>query len=355
MTEPNAKGPLKIYIYRDRPIAMDNPDGVPTIFIGDLGKIKPNNQPKPGPIGNTQGMIFPETNPSISGTTSAPTPEGPPGEKKGWWKSWGSDVTHGILDVVGLFPVLGEPANLLGAGIYLLEGDKVSAAMDIAAMWPAGGQASTVAKNAMKHGGEVLEQAVKKADDVGETLAKQGDNVAETTGKQADNATDAGKKQNGGKIPQKPHKNCGKFGPLNTLETVAELERDHVPSGAALKKALTRMMEKMPEYAELSPKQRDSILSKLYQEAPAVSIPKDVHAEGDTWRYKNNADQIDRDSKDLKKAVDRDTKTIQKSMDGKDHGCSDAYREAAEKFKNFDYDDLMKKVIDTKFKEYGLR
>ena len=126
------------------------------------GRIKPNDQAKPGPIGNTQGIIVPDTSPNTSSSDSAPTPA-PVGDEEGWWKGWGSAATHGLLDVVGLIPVIGEPANLIGAGIYGLEGDYASAAMDLAAMWPAGGQAATAAKYGKKAGAAVLEQAEKKA------------------------------------------------------------------------------------------------------------------------------------------------------------------------------------------------
>jgi hypothetical protein len=188
-----------------------DPDGVPVIHI-TIGRVKPNNEPKPGPIGNTQGIIVPETSPNTSGSTSAPTPEGPPGEAKGWWKSWGSDVTHGVLDVVGLIPIIGEPANLIGAGIYVAEGRYVEAAMDVAAAVPGFGWGATGAKNATKLGGAVLEQAAKKGDDVAEAIVKHGDDAAGAAGKQADDATAAAKKkEDGGNVKGKPRCRLRKY------------------------------------------------------------------------------------------------------------------------------------------------
>jgi hypothetical protein len=127
----------------------------------ESGHVKPNNRVGPGPIANTIGIIVPKTSPGLSGN-SAPTPTPAPKEE-GWWSRWGSGVTHGVLDVVGLIPVAGEVANLVGAGVYMLEGDKVSAALDLAAMWPAGGQAATAAKYGVKGGEAAAKQLEKKA------------------------------------------------------------------------------------------------------------------------------------------------------------------------------------------------
>jgi uncharacterized Zn-binding protein involved in type VI secretion len=86
-----------------------------------------------------------------------------PVEEKGWWDSWGSDATHGVLDAVGLVPVFGEPANLIGAGIYTIEGKPIEAGLDLAAMIPVGGQAATAAKYGKKTAGVIAEQVEKKA------------------------------------------------------------------------------------------------------------------------------------------------------------------------------------------------
>jgi hypothetical protein len=177
------------------------------------GRIKPNDQAKPGPIGNTQGIIVPDTSPNTSGSSSAPEPS-PTEAEKGWWKRWGSGATHGVLDVIGMIPVIGEPANLIGAGIYALEGDYTSAALDLAAMWPAGGQAATVAKNARNVGGAVLEQAEKRAAReaaeaaerraVREAEERAAREAQEQAQRRADNAAPPKKKDEGGNIKGDP-------------------------------------------------------------------------------------------------------------------------------------------------------
>jgi hypothetical protein len=197
------EGATKLVLDGDKIIGYTDASGVMNICIPDCGRVKPNNQRKPGPIGNTQGIIVPQTSPNPGGN-SAPTPQAPAGkEEKGWWGSWGSAVTHGVLDVVGMIPVVGEPANLIGAGIYALEGDYISAGMDLAAMWPAGGQAATAAKYGRKVGTEVLQQVEKKADDVAEAVVKRSDDAAGAAGKKADDAVPP-KKNDGGNVKGDP-------------------------------------------------------------------------------------------------------------------------------------------------------
>jgi len=165
------------------------------------GQVKPNNQPKPGPLANTQGLIVPETSPNFSGSNnSAPTPVPETPKEEGWWKRWGSDVTHGVLDVVGLVPVLGEVANGTGALIYLAEGDPVSAAFDAAAMWPAGGQAATVGKYGTKAATKLAKEAAEAAE---KKLAKEAAEVAEKkAAKEAEERV--AKKAEGGNVKGDP-------------------------------------------------------------------------------------------------------------------------------------------------------
>jgi hypothetical protein len=202
------EGATRIIVNDGKIIGYHDAAGQMTVCIPDCGQVKPNNQRQPGPIGNTQGIIVPQTSPNPGGN-SAPTPA-PPAEEKGWWKSWGSDVTHGILDVVGMIPVVGEPANLIGAGIYAAEGDLISAGMDLAAMWPAGGQAATVAKYGKKAGGAVLDQVERQAaKELEQRLAKEAEQRAvreaeQAAAKKADDAAAAGKNGTGGKVKGDP-------------------------------------------------------------------------------------------------------------------------------------------------------
>lgn len=122
------------------------------MLIGDnagairLGRVKPNHRPSPGPLGNTQGPILPETSPNASGAGNSAPPPRPPEAETGWWQRWGSDAVRTGLDIVGLIPVVGEVADGANPVIYLAEGDKVNAASIAASMLPLGGQAATAAK-----------------------------------------------------------------------------------------------------------------------------------------------------------------------------------------------------------------
>lgn len=127
------------------------------------GKVKPNNQVAPGPIGNTQGLIVPQTSPNASGPGNSAPPPKPTPKEEGWWKRWGSDALHTTLDVVGMIPGVGEVADGANALVYLAEGDKVSAALSAAAMLPVGGQAATAGKWGRKGVQAVEKRAAKEA------------------------------------------------------------------------------------------------------------------------------------------------------------------------------------------------
>ena len=153
-------------------------------------QVKPNHQSPPGPIGNTQGLIVPDTAPNLHGN-NAPAIK-PTKEEKSWWESWGSDVIHTGLDVVGLIPGVGEIADGANALIYLAEGDKVNAAISAAAMIPGAGMAATGAKYGKKVVGAVAEGVAKKGGrEAAEAAAEKG--VKEATEETAEQAAKKGK------------------------------------------------------------------------------------------------------------------------------------------------------------------
>ena len=60
------------------------------------------------------------------------------------------------------------------------------------------------------------------------------------------------------------------------------------------------------------------------------------------------------DARDLQAAAARDAEAIQKSMDGKDHGCSEAYRAAAkELIENTDFDAIIDNAIKDGIKRFN--
>ena len=165
-------------------------------------QIKPNAYTPPGPMGNTVGMIVPDTETS-PGANSAPAIV-PTKKEESWWKRWGSDVTHGVLDVVGLIPVVGEIADGASALIYVAEGDYVNAAISAAAMIPGAGMAATGAKYGKKVIGAVVESAAKKAErEAAERAAKElAKKKAEKEAAEA--AANANKGKKGGKDKGNP-------------------------------------------------------------------------------------------------------------------------------------------------------
>lgn len=136
-------------------------------------QVQPNHRTAPGPIGNTQGLITPQTAPNPGGNSAPPIKPTP--KEQSWWSEW-NGVVHTALDVVGMIPVVGEVADGANALIYLAEGDAVNAALSAASMLPVGGQAATAAKwgkksidaaqaakAATKVEKEAVEQATKQA------------------------------------------------------------------------------------------------------------------------------------------------------------------------------------------------
>ncbi len=68
---------------------------------------------------------------------------------KVFWEA-SKDVVHIVLDGIGLVPVVGEVADLINGGLYVLEGDGVNATLSFAAAVPIAGTWVTGSKYAIK-------------------------------------------------------------------------------------------------------------------------------------------------------------------------------------------------------------
>lgn len=84
-----------------------------------------------------------------------------------------------------------------------------------------------------------------------------------------------------------------------------ELEHDHIPSYAALR---------TDKEKELGRKLTPTEDKKLFENATAVEVPKDVHKAGPTYGGKNAAAQVQKDAIDLCDAVCRDTESLRRNM-----------------------------------------
>jgi len=93
---------------------------------------------------------------------------------------------------------------------------------------------------------------------------------------------------------------------LKKREKVGDnLEHDHIPSSAALKRAEEKRLGR-----KLTRQEADA----LHNKANAIEVPKDVHAKSDTFRGKNTKKQIEDDAADLSKAANRDYATTRKNL-----------------------------------------
>lgn len=81
-----------------------------------------------------------------------------------------SDIGHAVLDVAGLVPGLGEPADLLNAAWYAAEGNHADAALAAASAVPFVGVAATVARRA--DDAVDLARAVSRSGDIAPAAAR---------------------------------------------------------------------------------------------------------------------------------------------------------------------------------------
>lgn len=106
----------------------------------------------------------------------------------GWSWERASGAVHTVLDIAGFIPGLGAIPDLINAGIYAAEGDKLNAGLSLGAAVPIVGDAAKGTSMVVKGGKEVLEAGAKKAvregaEAAGEKVVKEG---LEAAGKHGD-------------------------------------------------------------------------------------------------------------------------------------------------------------------------
>lgn len=98
----------------------------------------------------------------------------------------------------------------------------------------------------------------------------------------------------------------GTYSELKKGEQVGDnLEHDHIPSSAALKKAKEKQLGR-----KLTPQEA----REVHERGTAIEVPKEVHSKSDTFRGKNTPDQIDADASNLSAAANRDYTTTRKNL-----------------------------------------
>jgi Flp pilus assembly pilin Flp len=139
-------------------------------------------------------------------------------------------------------------------------------------------------------------------------------------------------------IPPPGALKCGDAGRFSTLPRPKgqPLERDHVPSTAALlrrlelkifEKSLT--VEQRQEMRRRAPRAWARLVRKVEGVGQAVAIPKDVHrtASQTTGSHKNTQEMQERDAADLPGAARRNIDAIQAELDRRQDPCAAAYRQ----------------------------
>jgi hypothetical protein len=97
------------------------------------------------------------------------------------WKVPAPADFHGILDVVGLIPVVGEPADLANGIWYMVEGDATNAQLSAIGVFPIVGWLGT--------GGKVISRVTKNAgEEAAEAGARGANGAARMTSKEATDA-----------------------------------------------------------------------------------------------------------------------------------------------------------------------
>lgn len=269
------------------------------------------------------------------------------------------DALQMLLDVVGLIPGLGAPADILNAIISGARGDWLGAAMSLFGAVPVAGEAATagkIAKNADRYAAAVakvadevlpylpkrlqdklkpaIEAAKKKLDELGGKKPK-----AESEA--APKAKDEGK--GGKKVKPKKKMKCGErgtYGDLKKKTGDGKFDRDHIPSKAALK-----ARAKALQGGKLS-KAQEAAIDKA---GAAIAIPRQAHVDVSPT-YGQTAAEAARDSKNLAGSARRDVEAMLSQIDeyDEDGNCRKAYQKAAGKIMrmdNADYDRMLLNIL----------
>jgi hypothetical protein len=301
-------------------------------------------------------------------------------EKKGIWGMISGPV-HFALGAAGFIPGLGAVPDLLDAGVYALEGDAINAGLSLGAAVPLAGDAVKAGTIATKAGKQVAkaaaervakEAAEKAARETAERLAKEAAEKAlkeklereakEKIAREAaekkvrketgEAATEGAKKEgkDGAKVKNKGKLKCGEYGQYGALKKktgAGKLDRDHIPSKAALKERAVELAKS--RYLDV----KDSQLRAIENLADAIAIPKAAHrGNSPTFGSRNTDSRIRGDAGNLGKAANRDLDAMIANIGKYNKRCAKAYRKAAEQLKekirknDHHFDDFLNNILD---------
>ena len=152
-------------------------------------------------------------------------------------------------------------------------------------------------------------------------------------------------------VPEPEDLECGDLGAYGDQADIpgGDLNRDHVPSKAALLKRAEDLI--YPE--TLSKAAKNAIINS----ALSIAIPTPLH-QGDSPTYGGRQNQVmddglrrkESDSTDLQGAAKRDTEKMQAALDEEDPECAKKYKKAAKKVNaitNEQYDDWLMDMVSS--------
>ncbi len=270
------------------------------------------------------------------------------------------DALQMLLDVIGLVPGFGAPADLLNGLVSAMRGDWWGAGLSLVGVVPIAGEAATAAKIAknserylagvrkvadeiVPHLPEGMQKPIKEAIEAAE---KKIDELAGKTRK-AEEAEAApkptGEKGEGAKSKPKKKMKCGESGSYGDLKKKTgdgKFDRDHIPSKAALKERAAELKGEPLSAAEKR---------AIDNGADAIAIPRQAHIDHSPTHGQSIAEAA-KDAKDLAGSAARDIAAMLDKIDeyDADGGCKDAYKKASDailKKSNKDYDDWLEKLI----------
>jgi Flp pilus assembly pilin Flp len=149
---------------------------------------------------------------------------------------------------------------------------------------------------------------------------------------------------------------CGEGASYGDLPSSSTYDRDHVPSGAALKKRMETLLLGTPltskqekALANASPAFK-KLLATVEATGLTIAIPREVHRKySRTYGGRNQYDQQKDDAADLAAAAKKDIAAVQAGLAALSPECLEAYNESAAPILNMtqaDYDQRLNDAID---------
>lgn len=347
----------------------------PVIRVNDPCTMNGGNCPGIYVVGAAPGSsLSPEgTAPSANPPAAPETPA-----EESWWGK-ASPWVHGALGVASFVPGLSIVTGGADALIYAAEGNAVEAGLSAASMVP-GGKVVTTAGRAVKgaaglmkgaHAAEEAARAAEVAEDVAKAskaahdaaeagkaakMAKEAEDAARLRkaeeearhAKKPESEPEAGSGGKGGgdgkKTKPKKKMKCGEFGKYGDLKKKTgdgKLDRDHIPSKAALK----ARAQKLNGGEELNPKQERAIENW----GNSIAIPRQAHIDHSPTHGQTLLEAAV-DSKNLAGSARRDVEAMLKKIDeyDADGGCKKAYQRASRRIlrmSNADFDAALKTIL----------